>query len=89
VQNVRVNTSLSSDKTNSQWRHAHKGETNQGVMKQGLSCKSFPFHPVVVVIIKLCFLPSTYNNCIIETCILSLHVLARSSHHQALYRTQH
>jgi hypothetical protein len=28
------------------------------------------------------FIPSTYNSCIIETCLLSLHVSARSSHHQ-------
>jgi hypothetical protein len=26
--------------------------------------------------------PSTYNNCIIETRLLSLHVSARYSHHQ-------
>jgi hypothetical protein len=35
-----------------------------------------------ITIIKLCFSPSTYNNSIIETCLLSLHVSARSSHHQ-------
>jgi hypothetical protein len=28
------------------------------------------------------FFPSTYNNCNIETCLLSLHVSSISSHHQ-------
>jgi hypothetical protein len=28
------------------------------------------------------FILSAYNTCIIETCLLSLHVSARSSHHQ-------
>jgi hypothetical protein len=35
-----------------------------------------------IYVIKLCFFPSAYNNCIIETCLLSLHVSAISSHHQ-------